>query len=81
MTAPDRFNQMGGSPSAGGTGTPSRYGQLPPSVIISPSAPVSQLQAVVGLCANKVLFSIFPLQAQQKLCPMTLPLLKPARSP
>ncbi|KAH7374196.1 phosphatase 2A regulatory B subunit-domain-containing protein [Cadophora sp. MPI-SDFR-AT-0126] len=37
--APDRFNAMGGgSPSAGGPGTPSRHG-LPPSVIISPSAP------------------------------------------
>lgn len=35
----DRFNAMGGSPSAGGPGTPSRLGQLPPSVIISPSAP------------------------------------------
>jgi serine/threonine-protein phosphatase 2A regulatory subunit B' len=41
IAAPDRFNSMGGvSPSAGGPGTPSRHG-LPPSVIISPSAPVS----------------------------------------
>ncbi|TVY73450.1 Serine/threonine-protein phosphatase 2A 56 kDa regulatory subunit delta isoform [Lachnellula suecica] len=40
MAAPDRFNAMGGgSPSAGGPGTPNRHGQLPPSVIISPSAP------------------------------------------
>ncbi|KAF4630496.1 hypothetical protein G7Y89_g7642 [Cudoniella acicularis] len=36
----DRFNSMGTvSPSAGGPGTPNRHGQLPPSVIISPSAP------------------------------------------
>ncbi|TAQ89742.1 hypothetical protein B7494_g1944 [Chlorociboria aeruginascens] len=36
-TAPDRFNAMGStSPNAGG---PNRHGQLPPSVIISPSAP------------------------------------------
>jgi serine/threonine-protein phosphatase 2A regulatory subunit B' len=41
LGAPDRFNAMGGSPSAGGPGTPNRHGQLPPSVIISPSAPVS----------------------------------------
>lgn len=39
LGAPDRFNAMGGSPSAGGPGTPNRHGQLPPSVIISPSAP------------------------------------------
>jgi serine/threonine-protein phosphatase 2A regulatory subunit B' len=42
LATADRFNAMGGgSPSAGGPGTPSRHGQLPPSVIISPSAPVS----------------------------------------
>lgn len=40
MSNPDRFNSIGGgAPSAGGPGTPSRHGQLPPSVIISPSAP------------------------------------------
>ncbi|KAH8758702.1 protein phosphatase 2A regulatory B subunit [Hyaloscypha finlandica] len=40
MANPDRFNSIGGgAPSAGGPGTPSRHGQLPPSVIISPSAP------------------------------------------
>jgi serine/threonine-protein phosphatase 2A regulatory subunit B' len=40
MAAPDRFASVGGSaPSAGVPGTPSRHGQLPPSVIISPSAP------------------------------------------
>ncbi|CZR69070.1 probable serine/threonine protein phosphatase 2A [Phialocephala subalpina] len=35
----DRFNGMSGGPPAGGPGTPNRHGQLPPSVIISPSAP------------------------------------------
>ncbi|TVY39845.1 Serine/threonine-protein phosphatase 2A 56 kDa regulatory subunit delta isoform [Lachnellula subtilissima] len=40
VVSPDRFNAMGGgSPSAGAPGTPNRNGQLPPSVIISPSAP------------------------------------------
>ncbi|PQE15872.1 phosphatase 2A regulatory B subunit protein [Rutstroemia sp. NJR-2017a BVV2] len=34
--APDRFNTGGGSPSPG---TPNRHGALPPSVVISPSAP------------------------------------------
>ncbi|ESZ94359.1 serine/threonine-protein phosphatase 2a [Sclerotinia borealis F-4128] len=36
MPAPDRFNTGGGSPSPG---TPNRHGALPPSVVISPSAP------------------------------------------
>ncbi|KAG4030191.1 hypothetical protein MFRU_013g02110 [Monilinia fructicola] len=36
MSAPDRFNTAGGSPSPG---TPNRHGALPPSVVISPSAP------------------------------------------
>ncbi|KAF5870753.1 putative serine threonine protein phosphatase 2a protein [Botrytis fragariae] len=36
MSAPDRFNTGGGSPSPG---TPNRHGALPPSVVISPSAP------------------------------------------
>jgi serine/threonine-protein phosphatase 2A regulatory subunit B' len=37
----DRFNSMGAtSPSGGGQGTPNRHQILPPSVIISPSAPV-----------------------------------------
>ncbi|QSZ32891.1 hypothetical protein DSL72_002472 [Monilinia vaccinii-corymbosi] len=36
MSAPDRFNTGGGSPSPG---TPNRHGSLPPSVVISPSAP------------------------------------------
>ncbi|TVY18358.1 Serine/threonine-protein phosphatase 2A 56 kDa regulatory subunit delta isoform [Lachnellula arida] len=40
VVSPDRFNVMGGgSPSAGTPGTPNRHGQLPPSVIISPSTP------------------------------------------
>lgn len=34
----DRFN-VGSSPGGGAPGTPNRHGQLPPSVIISPSAP------------------------------------------
>jgi serine/threonine-protein phosphatase 2A regulatory subunit B' len=39
---PDRFSSMTGSPnSANGGGTPVRHGALPPTVIISPSAPVS----------------------------------------
>jgi hypothetical protein len=53
MATPDRFNSMGGSPSAGGPGTPSRHGPLPPSVIISPSAPVRQLTVFVGIYANR----------------------------
>jgi serine/threonine-protein phosphatase 2A regulatory subunit B' len=41
MAAPDRFNAMGGlSSGGGGPGTPNRHPSLPPSVIISPSAPV-----------------------------------------
>ncbi|CAK7265300.1 serine/threonine-protein phosphatase 2A 56 kDa regulatory subunit delta isoform [Sporothrix epigloea] len=44
---PDRFNTMSGQQSAGagltgsgsGTNSPSRLGQLPPTVIVSPSAP------------------------------------------
>ncbi|TGO53119.1 hypothetical protein BOTNAR_0304g00130 [Botryotinia narcissicola] len=36
MSAPDRFNTGGGSPSPR---TPNRHGALPPSVVISPSAP------------------------------------------
>ncbi|PQE29741.1 phosphatase 2A regulatory B subunit protein [Rutstroemia sp. NJR-2017a WRK4] len=36
MVAQDRFNTGGGSPSPG---TPNRHGALPPSVVISPSAP------------------------------------------
>ncbi|KAG9245943.1 phosphatase 2A regulatory B subunit-domain-containing protein, partial [Calycina marina] len=40
LGSPDRFNAMGsGLPSAGGPGTPNRHDTLPPSVIISPSAP------------------------------------------
>ncbi|KAH8591120.1 phosphatase 2A regulatory B subunit-domain-containing protein [Bisporella sp. PMI_857] len=39
IVAPDRFNTMGGSTGGIGPGTPNRHGQLPPSVIISPSAP------------------------------------------
>ncbi|RAL66380.1 hypothetical protein DID88_006073 [Monilinia fructigena] len=36
MSTADRFNTGGGSPSPG---TPNRHGALPPSVVISPSAP------------------------------------------
>lgn len=36
MSTPDRFNTGGGSP---GPATPNRHGALPPSVVISPSAP------------------------------------------
>lgn len=44
----------GGSPSAGGAGTPNRHG-LPPSVIISPSAPVSEVERVVKVLSNVLL--------------------------
>ncbi|KAI1329007.1 protein phosphatase 2A regulatory B subunit [Xylariaceae sp. FL0255] len=35
----DRFGNMGGQQSQNGSGTPSRLGALPPTVVISPSAP------------------------------------------
>lgn len=37
---PDRFNTGGPGQGANGGGTPARHGPLPPTVIISPSAPV-----------------------------------------
>lgn len=41
-SAGDRFNAMGGnSLNAANVSTPTRGGVLPPSVVISPSAPVS----------------------------------------
>lgn len=40
LAAPDRFGSLGGGQSpSGGPSTPGRHGQLPPSVVISPSAP------------------------------------------
>lgn len=36
---PDRFSSMSSASDANGPGTPSRHGSLPPTVIISPSAP------------------------------------------
>ena len=80
MGAPDRFNSMGGLPSAGGPGTPNRHGQLPPSVIISPSAPVRQLTKMMEIYANYYLSSIFLLLAQRKQCLMTLRLPRPVKS-
>ncbi len=61
----------GGPPSAGGPGTPNRHGQLPPSVIISPSAPVSRQSSLVFLCGyetNRWNCSTYLHQEPQRLC-------------
>ena len=73
MSAPDRFNSMGGSPNAGASGTPSRHGQLPPSVIISPSAPVSQHEVVAKVYANYSLSAYSPSRSSGNNAPRPCP--------
>jgi len=47
---PDRFNSVGSSPQgANGGNTPARHGPLPPTVIISPSAPVRAVYLVLAI--------------------------------
>jgi hypothetical protein len=61
---PDRFSSMGGSPQgANGGSTPGRLGPLPPTVIISPSAPVgfsSEGGTPVGLILTSRLIARTP---------------------
>jgi serine/threonine-protein phosphatase 2A regulatory subunit B' len=51
--APDRFNTGGPGQGANGGGTPVRHGPLPPTVIISPSAPVRPGTVELFVCLGR----------------------------
>jgi hypothetical protein len=77
----DRFNTGGPGQGANGGGTPARHGPLPPTVIISPSAPV-RLDILLAFVWTVLtpLYSTCRHPALLRLCPMISPLPRRARS-